>query len=378
MGIIFKILVQVLLLGFVIYVIYSTRPAKEAFTTPDITDIEQKIIAVYKEVLQRTPTSRELLTQTRQIAAGTLRIPHIRQRLIDSDEYQRTTRMQNNELIPELPKALTDKRTLKHISDMYKSVYGVKTPPRFALPLKDIYIMMDYNDTAFIKMLRNAQYPIFEEELLLIKDLKKDKLITVYKQYFGDSALTNMEENEARLAFTRAGNAVPLSDDLILSQRARDDLALDESRIDSSSLTWPALKKVGTVGRSGAGGDSVGAGGEKCLSDLEIRRMMEQLLQRSQTGKGGPIRESTASVPQERIHLHTDDMVLRPEFSWSVPGYKPPVCTTLGEKPLTVAPLLNSSTLLLGTPLGDARKTEVGSIMPKFTYDQYVERDAKK
>ena len=36
-------------------------------------------------------------------------------------------------------------------------------------------------------------------------------------------------------------------------------------------------------------------------------------------------------------------------------------------------PLLASSKLLLGTPLDDAADTQVGSIMPKFEYKEYVE-----
>jgi hypothetical protein len=64
-------------------------------------------------------------------------------------------------------------------------------------------------------------------------------------------------------------------------------------------------------------------------------------------------------------------MVLRPEYEWSVPQQRAPVCTTLGQKPL-IQPVMVNSSLLLGTPLDDAADTQVGSIMPKFKYTEYI------
>jgi hypothetical protein len=80
---------------------------------------------------------------------------------------------------------------------------------------------------------------------------------------------------------------------------------------------------------------------------------------------------TTDNKGRKRIPIHKHDMVLIPEFAWSVPQEFPPVCTTLGQKPL-VQPVMNNSALLLGTPLDDANNTQVGSIMPKFEYKEYV------
>jgi hypothetical protein len=71
------------------------------------------------------------------------------------------------------------------------------------------------------------------------------------------------------------------------------------------------------------------------------------------------------------ILTHHGDMVLRPEYAWSVPQQRPPVCTTFGQ-PSLVQPVMVSSSLLLGTPLEEAEKTQVGSIMPKFQYTEYI------
>ena len=61
-----------------------------------------------------------------------------------------------------------------------------------------------------------------------------------------------------------------------------------------------------------------------------------------------------------------DNMVLNKEFEWSVPQKRAPICT-----PLTGAcdvQMSNEQTALIGTLLNQADNTQVGSILPKFTY----------
>jgi hypothetical protein len=71
------------------------------------------------------------------------------------------------------------------------------------------------------------------------------------------------------------------------------------------------------------------------------------------------------------VRTHYGQMTLRPDQSWTVPQRPPPVCTTLGQKPL-IQPIMTNSPLLLGTSLEDSEYTEVGSIMPKFEFKEYV------
>jgi hypothetical protein len=60
-------------------------------------------------------------------------------------------------------------------------------------------------------------------------------------------------------------------------------------------------------------------------------------------------------------------MVLLPGQEWSVPQKHPPVC--YGNKG-NYNPTIEQ-TALIGTLLGDAKDTEIGSIMPKFSYKEY-------
>ena len=61
--------------------------------------------------------------------------------------------------------------------------------------------------------------------------------------------------------------------------------------------------------------------------------------------------------------------------SYNLPaGYKPPICTSIGQDQL-VQPIFTESKLLFqGTDLNSAfNNTQVGSIMPKFIYKEYTD-----
>lgn len=56
------------------------------------------------------------------------------------------------------------------------------------------------------------------------------------------------------------------------------------------------------------------------------------------------------------------------------PMYRPPVCTTLGQKNIVQPVFLDSKTLFNGTSLSDAFEyTQVGSMLPKFDYKEYID-----
>ena len=63
-----------------------------------------------------------------------------------------------------------------------------------------------------------------------------------------------------------------------------------------------------------------------------------------------------------------EDMVLDPNCAWSVPQRRPPVCTR-SDDGCRVCPR-RDQTSLLGTLLDDATRTKVGSILPRFLYQE--------
>ena len=65
---------------------------------------------------------------------------------------------------------------------------------------------------------------------------------------------------------------------------------------------------------------------------------------------------------------HDEDMVLIPGQEWSVPQKHPPSCY---GRDSAYNPMIEQ-TALIGTLLNDAKDTQIGSIMPKFTYKEHT------
>lgn len=66
-----------------------------------------------------------------------------------------------------------------------------------------------------------------------------------------------------------------------------------------------------------------------------------------------------------------EDMVLDDSMRWAVPQPRPPVCVTTARTACEEKPMMTQSSLI-GTLLGDAEDTQVGSILPRFRYMEKV------
>lgn len=338
----------------------------EGFTsTPDQVVMEQGLYSLYNEVLNRAPTSNELRSNVKKLTAGKTSLSLIRQSMVDSDEYDRIIKMQSNSLVPELPKMLSDKRLIGTVAKLYKQERGTDIPPKRTLALKDVFILMGYNQPAYRIFLKHSQYQNFEDDLAATDNLTRDQMITIYMRYFGTQDLdadqlaadgvttTSEAANNGATDVTDASGIMGVgTDDPFLSTDALD------AGLDAATTTATPTPA-------------------SCMSTTDMQAMIDYIMQQAKRNFDKDASAASldtmraAAGRQERVYLHTDDMVLRPEFSWSVPQFRPPVCTTIGQPPL-VQPLLENSKLLLGTPLKDARHTSVGSIMPKFEHKEYV------
>lgn len=95
---------------------------------------------------------------------------------------------------------------------------------------------------------------------------------------------------------------------------------------------------------------------EKRLSALDRQLLSELVHDRNMSHMKNVCRRN-------RKYINADDnMVLFPEFKWSVPQKFPPVCMPLERN--EYRPMIEQ-TALIGTLLDDAAKTKVGSILPE-------------
>jgi hypothetical protein len=339
MRMLFLVLLVLVFTGTLYWIWYM--PSKESFATNDASSddlLETKIIDIYMEVLNRQPSGTELVDYQRQINNGEMTLMGLRQKLIDSEEYERLIKTQTNVLAPELNKMLSDKLLIEKIAKIYKEEKGKTIPNELIFPYKDVYIYLEYNEFAFRAFLRDKKYGEFENDILRMEKPTKEKVIALLDKKMSKKSLMSegaklKKENDAKLASLKKKS--------------------EENDVDGSS---PSKK----INRSIYDKDSDSTKMLKSI-DTSCKNIFDKDLEAQCLDKN----------KRNILLTHKGDMVLRPEYEWSVPHQRTPVCTTLGQPVLTQPVFVNSS-LLLGTPLEDAKNTEVGSIMPKFTYQDYI------
>ena len=318
----------------------STNPVISA-------NISELIIQLYLELLQRQPTSSELSNSIKQMEQGKINLEGLRRKVIDSDEYQRNIKLQSNELNPELTKMISDNELITYIAKLYNEETGKIIPGQMELPLRDIYIYLDYNDYAFRAMLRDKNYKTFEEDVMTTNNVNKPQLIEIFLKYFTVDELVNQG---IQIFGANPSDKIPYSINKPDAMKGLNAGGLNSGLFDKDK----AAKALGNAGGA-------------LLNDHAQFSMTQTTVEIKQ-----PDDITKTDDNKLRIPVHKHDMVLIPEFAWSVPHERPQVCTTLGQKQL-IQPVFTNSSLLLGTPVGEAAQdTQVGSIMPKFEYKEYI------
>jgi hypothetical protein len=372
-------------------ILLSQREAvHEFFVDAAETTLEEQLVAVYTKVLQRQPTSKELVADTRDLRAGTLTLKGLRQRLIDTEEYARNMKLQSNGLAPELEKVLSDAELFKVLQEIYKIARPGKTmPANLLLPYRDIYVYLDYNEYTFRAFLAHKSYEEFEKEVLRVTDMDRESLIALFNMTFDKKELITegIKLGEADVARAAARAAA-------LGTSASAAVAVPAAAGPTDALARPADSKDPSIAATIT---RILEGTREGTLDKDAKARILDEIQKIQDNpnlsaeeKRQAIAAIVAIANQDAIvnattdsilgqygdsdyidvPTHEGNMVLRPEFAWSVPQRRPPVCNMLGQKP-NIRPVFVNSELLLGTPLHEAADTEVGTMMPKFKYQTY-------
>jgi len=336
----------IILIGAVMYMSYATLSFdKEGFegtsTSGTSTGVagskmDQDIMDVYSRVLDRQPSPKELGDQRAAVVAGTKTIDSIARELKDQPEYIRMLKTQSNALAPELPKLIHDRDILDLIALIYKEERKKAMPKHMLLPLKDVYVYLSYNNYRFRAFLRMKNYERFEEMVVANDNLDHDALVSWIDENVDAAELAKLTEEiqkDAEEAATAAGASAG------------------------------ATAAVGGLVSTGIGAPIDGDGGLGVHSAEYIAFLEEKCA----------LKDTPANQCTKRMYLpHEGQMVLRPEFAWSVPQQRPPVCIPVG-KTYDPSPLMVVPGNLVGTPLAEAADTAVGSMLPNFEFKPYVD-----
>lgn len=337
--------------------VLSQPLTREEFATVGMT-LEERVIDIYENVLQRQPSATEMIDATRNLSDGTWTESGLKQRLIDSEEYERFIKLQSNNLAPELDKMVANRALIARIVVIYTEERKTPPPNKMLLPLKDMYVILDYNEYSFRAFLRSEKYEYLEKDAMNAAELDKTAMLNLVKKHMGGvekihEAGKELAKEEGKAAADAAKAAAEAnkndapantsSTSNVVDGAAPDDKVqrtVDDTDSDMSPMVEDIMKKC-----------------SKVFNKDELAKMLDTL------------NKETYEIP---VTQHYGNMVLRPEMSWSVPQKHPRVCTTLGQQSPT-QPVMTQSKLLLGTPLNESiAQTSVGSIMPAFEFKEYV------
>lgn len=378
----YVILTGIVVLVGVLLQTHSRTRVREFFEDLSYNTMEEQLVDLYEAVLQRQPNSQELIENTRDIKSGTLTFKGLRQRLLDSEEHARAMKLQSNALTPELDKVLSDKELFKTIQAAYKLEKKKDLPSNMLLQYRDIYIYLDYNEYTFRAFLRHKKYKTFEEDISRVSNMDKETLLAKFKETFDKKELVAegikiREADEAAAAAGRASTGAPApaspSDRLARTVDSTDP-SVSATLIRILSGTSGGRLDIDAQARILDEIDKIQ--NNPNLTPEEKRQAIAAILALANEDAISKASAEAIMAQHEGADYidaptHQGDMVLRPEFAWSVPQKRPPVCNMLGQKP-NVQPLMANSKLLLGTSLEEAKDTQVGTMMPKFKYQEYA------
>lgn len=356
-------------------------------------DIFRIVIDLYNEILDRMPDTQELnyysyrLTNTEDFDKGKLQTI-----LYNSGERKMIEKNQTNIVNADAYSRLTSAELNLKISTLYKEVLETEDePPELTRNfLKSKYIEYDMNDqkiSDLIKLLRKYDDVDLESNEFLKCSIEDD--ISKMNNGLMNNGTMNNGSNDPLLnpplnppnnknntnntnnKNTKNNNTKKLDD----IQKLKSEIAKISSELDNIG------EECDNIGEDGINNIKKAV----YLDDVDDRTCSRRETKDAFYDNLKKIQKTTdymydykldrdVSKIQGRTNCKKylnayDDMVLFPEYKWSVPEKRQPVCYFEQSR---VNPSLDQ-TALIGTLLEEADNTKVGSIMPKFEYKEMVD-----
>ena len=166
--------------------------------SPENNNKKYAIIRLFKDLLYRNPTSRELNTYFRKIVNTQLDLKKLRNLIINSEEYRKVVNLQSNNANSDVVYSNAKVNTINQISSLYFQELDEEIPKSLISPLKDIYVYFQFNDYLFRALITNQKYSDFKSHILDSKDLKQSDIIDLLEQYYDMVELREKANNILR------------------------------------------------------------------------------------------------------------------------------------------------------------------------------------
>ena len=314
---------------------------------------EYDVIDLYKKILERSPTPNEIRFSI------ILTKDKLTEELYNSFEYDKLLKVQNNNANNYIEGAIAKRNLIKKITEIYNKVYSKEIPDKMIIPLRDCYIHLRNNTYLFTAMIESKTYPKFENEILTSITLTKKNLLELFNSHFNLLELKLLAQDKINnISTINTSNYTKIIDDLDYMTKK---IPLDEKiNIDlTNKLTFDNIKEGYTNND-----DSVNEL-KKIIKIRDPEKIKEDVINTLPKDS-----EVYVRVYDPINYKQTYNNQLTNSTSKNL--YRPPICTSLGQPQLTTPIFTESKLLFQGTEIDKAfEETQVGSIMPKFTYREY-------
>jgi hypothetical protein len=163
---------------------YAFNVYNKEISNFEMKNIEYIIIASYKKILNRNPTSEELNKHIQQFNDGELDDNLLRVFLYNSTEYMMNSKVQTNEVSADIEYAYAKHDLVTIISRIYFEELNVEAPKAMLLPLRDLFMFLENDRDLFRALLIDEHYKKFEDEILASKGVKKENILEIFNKHF--------------------------------------------------------------------------------------------------------------------------------------------------------------------------------------------------
>ena len=356
---------------------------------------EYEVIELTKSILERPPTIQEMKKFSYYTSND------LKEYLYNLPEYDKLIKTQDNHVNNGIEGAIAKKNIINRIMIIYSTITKKDLPIKMMTPLRDCFIHLQLNEFLFTAMLESFNYSKFEVDVLSAYVLTKKVLLYLFNKHFNVLELKLVAQdkinsiNNKTIDFSKElesikqdilsiadndlvdtiKNSFPNVFNEILKSTLKDD------PVDTATMakikTTPNKTDIDLLNQYLTSIEKYDNKIEKFIPEekKEIKKeeikkedIKEELTLNTNTNK------ALAAFPENsELYVRVYDPVKRNTTYTNIrDGYKPPICTTLGQDTLTQPIFTQSKLLFQGTDLNDAfEKSQIGSIMPKFIFKEY-------
>ena len=393
MNIIFPIIIFLIIIFFLILIINRKYYFSEDFTTgsydqntiEDLIPIlyepsnpylkeeltEYEIIDIYKRILDRAPNMEELKMKILKNKEELI------EELYNSYEYEKLTKVQDNLAEGGIESSIAKRNLLRKIIDMYKKKYQKEPNDNILMPLRDSYIHLRSNKYLFKAFLESDNYLTYENEVLTTKNITKKIHLEIFNKYYN---LLELKLKAEEFIKNTKGGIEDNKEGIDVETLKKELSKITKEPIPIIKIeTPPNISNVNEINNylketfnSEENGDlqsTIKRYIDNAIASNKNLKKDEEIPKE----KPNEIRKITSELPENsEVYVRIYNPIEYKQSSYTGDArYRPPICTSLGQKSLE-QPIYMNSSIIQGEDLNKAfEETQVGSIMPKFIYKEY-------